>query len=239
MKPFLELARENASKVKLYGGFIPRTYARQIMRESKEAGLAAAKAKGYVKTDEDLEGTADHYNMFESMISGRDMHNKDTPPGDQFRRMFPAQIIKDASMAFKVNELLKTSSQDTTFYVICGNGHMQYGNGVPERIWSENPDLKAQTRMVIAYEKDGVRLSDDPACLEVMFGTDVAPADFCFLFENTKEQEDVKGDTADAYNKVGDTAHRSGNLKKAELVMKSIDYSHEEFEIAGQDAYNF
>ena len=49
----------------------------------------------------------------------------------------------------------------------------------------------------------------------------------------------MKGDTADAYNKVDDTAHRSGDLKKAELVMKSIDYSHEEFEIAGQDAYNF
>ena len=143
MKTFLELAKQNATKVKLYGGFIPRTYARQIMRESKEAGLAAAKEKGYVKPDEDLEGTDDHYNMFESMISGRDMHNKDTKPGDQFRKMFPAQIIKDASMAFKVNELLKTCSDDTTFYVICGNGHMQYGNGVPERIWSASPDLKA------------------------------------------------------------------------------------------------
>ena len=82
MKTFLELAKENATKVKLYGGFIPRTYARQIMRESKEAGLTAAKEKGYVKPDEDLEGTDDHYNMFESMISGRDMHNKDNKPGD-------------------------------------------------------------------------------------------------------------------------------------------------------------
>ena len=93
--------------------------------------------------------------------------------------------------------------------------------------------------MIIAYEKDGVRMSEDPACLEIRFGTEVAPADFCFVFENIQEEEDVKGDTANAYNKVGDTAHRSGNLKKAELVMKSIDYSQEEFEIAGEDAYNF
>ena len=153
--------------------------------------------------------------------------------------MFPAQIIKDASMAFKVNELLKTCSDDTTFYVICGNGHMQYGNGVPERIWSANPDLKAKSRMIIAYEKDGVRFSDDPACLEVMFGTELTPADFCFTFESVQVVEDVKGDTESAYNKVGETAHRTGDLRKAELVMKSIDYSHEEFEIAGQDAYNF
>ena len=32
-------ARENATKVKLYGGFIPRTYARQIMRESKSKAI--------------------------------------------------------------------------------------------------------------------------------------------------------------------------------------------------------
>ena len=82
MKPFLELARENAAKVKLFGGFIPRTYARQIMRESKEAGLASAVAQGYLKADEDLIGSDQHYNMFESMISGRDMHNTDTPPTD-------------------------------------------------------------------------------------------------------------------------------------------------------------
>lgn len=54
LKPFLELARENAEKVKLFGGFIPRTYARQIMREGLEAGLNAAKEKAYVKADETL-----------------------------------------------------------------------------------------------------------------------------------------------------------------------------------------
>lgn len=80
--------------------------------------------------------------MFESMITGRDMHNKQSPPTDQFMKMFPAQIIKDASMAYKVNELLKNSEADTTFYLICGSGHMQYGYGVPERIWAENAALK-------------------------------------------------------------------------------------------------
>ena len=56
--------------------------------------------------------------------------------------MFPAQLIKDASMAYKVNELLKSGAVDTTYYVICGTGHMQYGFGVPERIWAENSSLK-------------------------------------------------------------------------------------------------
>ena len=99
--------------------------------------------------------------------------------------------------------------------------------------------------MLVAYEDDGVRFSEDASCLEVNFGTKLEPADYCFLFKDEKweyydeEVEDVKEDTANAYNKVGETANRKGNLKKAEKVMKALDYSHEEFEIAGQDAYNF
>lgn len=57
-------------------------------------------------SDADLKGSDDHYNMFESMISGRDMHNASTPPGDQFKKMFPAQVIKDVSMAHKTNQIL-------------------------------------------------------------------------------------------------------------------------------------
>ena len=129
--------------------------------------------------------------------------------------MLPAQIIKDASMANKVTELIKTGQPDTTYYVICGMGHMQYGYGVPERIWAANEALKQSTSMVVAYELDGVKFDVDKEHLEAQFGTEVSPADYCFLFESAQEEEDVKGETAAAYDKVGDTAHREGNLKKA------------------------
>jgi uncharacterized iron-regulated protein len=52
--------------------------------------------------------------------------------------MFPAQIIKDASMANKVNQLLKSADPLENFLVICGTGHMMYGFGVPERILNNN-----------------------------------------------------------------------------------------------------
>ena len=198
------------------------------MREGLDAGLNAAKEKKYVKADETLEGSDEHYNMFESMISGRDMHNKETPPTGQFKKMFPAQLIKDASMANKVNELMKVSAPDTTFYIICGTGHMQYGFGVPERIWAANEALKNSTSMIVAYESDDVSFEEDKETLENTFGTELSPADYCFLFPQHQEEEegeDVKGETAAAYDKVGDTAHREGNLKKAEQVMKSLNYS--------------
>lgn len=57
--------------------------------------------------------------------------------------------------------------------------------------------------------------------------------------EGQTEADQVKQETAEAYDKVGDSAHHKGNLAKAEKVMKALDYSSEEFEIAGQDAYNF
>lgn len=88
-----ELAREPpAGRVRLHAGFIPRTYARIVMREGVEAALAAARDKGYVSTSEDCAATEAHYAFFESLLTGRSPHDERTPPSDQFRRMFPAQV---------------------------------------------------------------------------------------------------------------------------------------------------
>jgi len=76
--------------VKLHAGFIPRTYARMIMREGLEKGLAEAKKDGHIGADETCKGSDEHYNFFESMISGRDMHDETEKAGTQFAKMFPA-----------------------------------------------------------------------------------------------------------------------------------------------------
>ena len=49
----------------------------------------------------------------------------------------------------------------------------------------------------------------------------------------------MKKETAEAYNKVGESAHHKGNLKKAKRVMSYLGYSEEEFKVAGEDAYNY
>jgi len=57
------------------------------------------------------------------------------------------------------------------------------------------------------------------------------PADFVFVFDQQEEEEDdpekVKQETAEAYNKVGETAHLKGNIKKAEAIMKYLGYTAE------------
>lgn len=141
-QPLLELAREYPGRVNLHAGFIPRQYARDIMRQGLVPALAAAKAMGYLADDETCIGSDAHYNFFESLLTGRSMHDATRPPADTYRDMFPAQIIKDASMAHKVTQLVAASQPDDRFLVVCGVGHCGYSHGVPERIFSALPQLR-------------------------------------------------------------------------------------------------
>ena len=51
-RPLLQLARERRDKVALHAGFIPRSYARMVMRESAEVALAAEAAAPAVETQQ-------------------------------------------------------------------------------------------------------------------------------------------------------------------------------------------
>jgi len=74
--------------VKLHGGFIPRTYAKNLLKEGEAETLRAVIEKGYIEEGVTaLVGSELHYNMFESMISGRNMHG-DIAPAENWRRIF-------------------------------------------------------------------------------------------------------------------------------------------------------
>ena len=50
------------------------------MRESAEAARAAAKAAGHVHAREELAASEAHYSCFESLLSGRRLHDPAAPP---------------------------------------------------------------------------------------------------------------------------------------------------------------
>jgi len=244
----LQFACENADRVQLHGGFIPRTFAKIVMRESLDNALEAAKSKGYLAESEKCEGSDEHYNYFEAMISGRDPHDTTLKPQDTFRKMFPAQIIKDAAMAHKVNQLLDVSPAGDKVLVICGAAHMFYNCGVPERIYASHPEIQADTYRIYTRAADHrlpLPRTDEIPKVEAAFGKDSDPADLCLIFDEvdapTQEELEmqVKAETASAYDKVGETAAIEGNLKKAEKMMARIGYSDEEINIAGRDAFNY
>lgn len=245
----LNHAKDNKDSVSLVGGFIPRPFAKTLVKEGEEAGIKAAVEKDYLDSSVSaLEGSELHYNMFESMISGRSMYDENLKPGDNYRKIFKAQLIKDYAMAYCINKLVKTHADDR-FLVIAGKGHLQHFCGVPERVYQEHPDLKDDSSLVVAYcnEYEVDICADHKDLLEGIedtFGKAGSnPADFLYVYDDGEGQQDdpdqVKSETANAYNKVGQTAHLKGNLKKAEAVMTYLGYTQEEFKIAGEDAFNY
>lgn len=48
IKPLLLKARENSETIKLQAGFIPRTYAKMVMRNSEEEAIKEAICKGFL-----------------------------------------------------------------------------------------------------------------------------------------------------------------------------------------------
>ena len=267
--PLLEFCShgEQRERVQLHAGFIPRSFARMVMRESAEEAVAAAAREGYVSAGETLAGTDAHYSFFESLLTGRNLHNRALPPTDTYRKMFPAQVIKDAAMAHKLNTLVDASIDDADkFLCICGIGHSGYSHGVPERVFATHPQLEARSYRIwsLPLESRAPLAEGDEAMQRVLvdhFGAPGTsnPADLCLAFSmddgtatgvessgefsgassQTVEADAAKAATADAYNAVGATAALHGNLARARAIMSRLGYSAHEIEIAGDDAYNF
>jgi len=263
----LEDAKEHG--VRLHAGFLPRKYARMLLKEGPDRTIQAASA--WLPVFGNLRGTSFHYNVFESLLTGRSIYDVDqtSQPTDQFRRIFDAQVLKDVSMAHRVNTLLKEHpNKEDKFLVIAGNGHLLHYCGVPERVYAEHPDIVTQDSSCLVIsesieqgsilekeEKEG-NLSE---ILKEQFGPEGSnPADYVFLYEipqeildkwqhphdgnnnnNNESHTNAKEETQKAYDRVGESANLQGNTAKAAWIMYHMGYTEEQFEIAGSDAYNF
>ena len=257
--PALESA-VNSENMRLYGGFIPRPFARILMKEGVEKAIEEASSAGFIPKDESLTGTDLHYNYFESLLTGSKYLQSE--PTDRFRKMFPAQIIKDVSMAWAtktIDRVFNTTGNDKIL-LVCGVGHMLYNHGVPERIFQDCSEMK-----VIQLKEDVLRVaclpvsegqlvqntkenqSTDDEIIELLrnhYGSDLDAADVCFVYEEVlsseDEDEEIIKETQAVYDKVGNTAHlEGGDMKKAHAILKSLSYTSEEIEYAGEDAVNY
>ena len=239
-RPLLENAKEG--HIKLHAGFLPRTYARQLMKDSEAAALKSAEPWLKPNTTR-LEGSEFHYNLFESMLSGRNIHDGN-PPVDQFQRIFTAQLLKDVAMAHKINTLIKESDdEEDRFLVIAGNGHLSYYQGVPERVLEEHPELVNSCCLITSHEWDKGLIGGSTAMHlldELEAGPPGAnPADYFYVFQEGEDPDAVKAQTREAYDKVGETAYVEGNLLRARAIMSYLGYTEEEIDIAGSDAFNY
>ena len=116
------------------------------------------------------------------------MHDQNLKPNDNYKKIFKAQLIKDFSMAHKINKLLKQDTDDQKYLVIAGKGHMQYCCGVPERVFEEFPHLKDQCSLVVANESDHmIDITKDEQSIvqgiKDVFGEEgTNPADYLYIY---------------------------------------------------------
>ena len=68
--------------------------------------IRLARARKYISTTENGRGTAGHYNIFESMLTGRDPQDKGGPT-ELYDDVFKANVLRASSMARKVTQLLE------------------------------------------------------------------------------------------------------------------------------------
>ena len=90
-RDLLSFARDHVDTVRLLGGFVPRRFAKLLVREGEEAAYQEVMRLGWMEESDRIAGTEQHYNFFDSLISGRDLGSAD-PPSERFRRIFPAQV---------------------------------------------------------------------------------------------------------------------------------------------------
>lgn len=139
---------------------------------------------------------------------------------------------------------------------------------MPERVLAANKHLMEDSCLIVAYESDHAvdTYEEDEAVflkgITQMFGpVGSQAADLLYIYELEDEEEEeekkaseleeakkadklddseqAKAETAEAYDKVGATAHLKGDVKKAKAIMTYLGYTDAEFEIAGTDAYNY
>lgn len=254
LEPYRTLLEDaKANGVRLHAGFIPRSYAKKFIKESPDDVLQDSSI--WLKDPvAGLEGSDFHYNVFESLISGRYLYDNenDINPTDQFRRIFKAQVFKDVAMANKVSQLIDEARLRETdganngekFLVIAGNGHFLHYCGVPERVLDKNPELADDSCLVVSAGSEA-EMTDTHELLDGLkarYG-DIGsnPADYVLFYETPDDDIDldVKEETRRAYDKVGESAALPGNSLKAAWIMYNMGYTKEQFMAAGPDVYNF
>ena len=72
-----------------------------LVKEGEAKAYEAVVNLGYMKDEEKIGGSDDHYNFFDSLISGRSL-NSEQEVSDRFKKIFPAQVLKDGVMASSI-----------------------------------------------------------------------------------------------------------------------------------------
>lgn len=135
----LEVSKKLGAKI--VAGFVPKPFCQMIVKEGKNQALEKIEQTGGPPREFYVDGSEDHYRYFQGLISG----NLDEVV-DKYRRIFPAQVLRDSSFAYTVMDIVQKSNGQTRILGICGSGHLDHRFGIPERISPEIPTYVLTSR---------------------------------------------------------------------------------------------
>lgn len=135
----LEVSKTLGAKLK--AGFVSKPFCRMIVNEGKTQALEKIEQTGGPPKEFYVDGSEDHYRYFQGLISGN--LNKVV---DKYRRIFPAQVLRDSAFAYTVMNIVQKSNGHTRVLGICGSGHLDHKFGIPERISPEVPTYVLTSR---------------------------------------------------------------------------------------------
>jgi hypothetical protein len=93
MKEFFKHLRSNRTLIKVHAGCIPRPYADLAVEKGVEQALHQSKVRKYIAPDETCAVSDTYYNLFESMMTGRDINDNSLLPDESLRCYFYSHII--------------------------------------------------------------------------------------------------------------------------------------------------
>ena len=196
-RALLEHVQTHPNQVKLHAGFVPKHLARLLVKEGPSSALAAGKSWFPSHLDSNsLQGSSFHYNYFDSLLTGRNMHlATSASPSNRFAGIFQAQLLKDEGMAHFINQLVNDTNENDQIIVIAGNGHVAYFTGVPERVFRAHPYLVNQTCLVTSHSVQSIHALNEQSAsqlLEMLHlgGKGANPADFCFVYVDQDDDDD-------------------------------------------------
>ena len=103
-------------------------FARWSLVRGKTQALEKIEQTGGPPKEFYVDGSEDHYQYFQGLISG-DLDKV----VDKYRRIFPAQILRDSAFAYTVMDIVQKSDGKTKVLGICGSGHLDHRFGIPEK----------------------------------------------------------------------------------------------------------
>ncbi|XP_031556906.1 uncharacterized protein LOC116293599 [Actinia tenebrosa] len=128
--------------ITVIAGFVPKSSCKEMVSDGKETTLKNIQNIGGPDKSFYVNGSEEHYRYFQGLISG-----KMDEVNDKYRKIFPAQILRDSFFAHSVNKIIQTS-ENNKVVGICGSGHIDHGFGIPERISRKiGPVLLLTSRM--------------------------------------------------------------------------------------------